>query len=84
MKAKEIRDKSEQELQDKIVELRKNLIKEYAQVATGTQLKNPGQIKKMNRTIARIYTILGEKKESKLSEEKQEVKKTSVKKSEEK
>lgn len=62
MKAKEIRDKSEEELKKHIVELRKNLIKEYAQVATGTQLKSPGQISKMNRTIARINTILQQKK----------------------
>ncbi len=70
MKAKEIRDKNEEELQQKIVELKKDLIKEYAQVATGTQLKSPGQIKQMNKTIARIHTILHEKKNEKKEEPK--------------
>ena len=70
MKAKEIRDKNEEELQQKIVELKKDLIKEYAQVATGTQLKSPGQIKNMNKTIARIHTILHEKNKEKKEEPK--------------
>jgi large subunit ribosomal protein L29 len=70
MRAKEIRDKSEEELQQKIIELKKDLIKEYAQVATGTQLKSPGQIKKMNKTIARIHTIIHEKNKEKKEEPK--------------
>ena len=70
MKAKEIRDKSVEELQQKIIELKKDLIKEYAQAATGTQLKSPGQIKKMNKTVARIHTIIHEKNTQKKEEPK--------------
>lgn len=47
-----------QELRQKMDELRKELVKLYAQVATGTPPKNSGQIRNSKRTIARINTIL--------------------------
>jgi len=61
MKAKELRGLEKAELQQKIVELHKELMKDNAQVATGTIPKNPGKLKLAKKTIARIKTILAEK-----------------------
>ncbi len=61
MKAKELRALTKADLNKKQAELAKGLMKEYAQVATGTIPKNPGRIRKSRKTIARILTILAEK-----------------------
>lgn len=66
MKNKEIKNLPETELNKKIEELRHELIKVNAQVATGTTPKNPGQIKQMKRSIARIKTILKNKVKEKV------------------
>ncbi len=58
MKAKELRQLTKEELQNKINELKKDLMKINTQTATGTAVKESGQIKKIKRTIARILTIL--------------------------
>ena len=52
-------------LNEKIAEMKKELIKLNAQVAIGTAIKNPGQIKKIKKTIARILTISDHKKSEK-------------------
>ncbi len=44
-------------LDGRLVELRKELMKFQSQVASGTIPKNPGRIKAIKKTIARIYTI---------------------------
>lgn len=62
MKAKELRSLSEQDLTAKEAELRKNLLKLYGQVSTGTPPKNPGEIRRSRKTIAQILTIKGERK----------------------
>ena len=61
MKAKEIRATDKNTLNEKILELKKELVKVNAQVATGTALKNPGQVKKIKKTLARILTINNQK-----------------------
>ena len=60
MKAKEIRSVSKEELDKKMIELKKELIKLHAQSATGTPPKNPSQIKEIKKIIARILTVQGE------------------------
>lgn len=45
-----------EELEAKILELRKELMKLNAQVAVGATPKNPMQIKQAKKTIARIKT----------------------------
>ena len=57
MKIKEIKAMGNKELDEKLVDLRKELIKLNAQVSTGTAPKSPGQIKKTKKTIAKILTI---------------------------
>tara|TARA_Y100000310_G_C20552540_1_gene748842 strand:- start:848 stop:1060 length:213 start_codon:yes stop_codon:yes gene_type:complete len=44
-------------LNDKLRELNKELIKINAQIAMGTVPENPGKIKEIRRTIARIKTM---------------------------
>jgi len=61
MKAKELMLMSELELENKLVELRKELMKANSQIAIGTIPKNPGRVKEMKRTIAKILTVRKEK-----------------------
>ena len=48
-------------LENKLIELSKELMKINAQIAMGTIPENPGKIKEMRRTIARIKTIQNQK-----------------------
>jgi len=61
---KEFRGMNEAQLNDKLVELRKELIKQNAQIATGTTPKSPGLVRQSKRNIARIITILNIKKQA--------------------
>jgi len=61
MKVKEIRVMSNEDTNSKLVELKKELMKNRAQVASGTTPKSPGQIKKIRKTIAKILTVTKEK-----------------------
>jgi len=71
MKAKEIRNTEKSAINDKIAELKKELIKLNAQIAIGSAIKNPSQIKKIKKTIARIITVQHENN----TNQKKEVKK---------
>ena len=68
MRSKEIRGMDKNTLNEKILELKKDLIKMNAQVAIGTALKNPGQVRKIKKTIARILTISSGKKIKKVEQ----------------
>ncbi len=58
MKSKELKSKSKEELELQLLELKKELIKLNTQVATGTTLKSPGQVKNIKKNIARLLTQL--------------------------
>jgi len=60
MKVKEIRELSDEELQDKLKELKEELFNLRFQLATG-QLENTMRIKEVRRGIARVKTILRER-----------------------
>lgn len=75
MKIKELRGMDEENLKSKLIELRNELVKINAQVAIGTTPKNPGQVKNIKKTIARIMTIINEKKIEGDKESKKEGKK---------
>ncbi len=60
-KFKEFADMEKEELKAKLGELRKELIKLNAQVATGTTPKSPGQIKQLKKAVARILTAMSRK-----------------------
>ena len=57
MKAKEIKALPADQLAKKKEELEFELVKLNAQVASGTTPKNPGQIRNIKKSIARINTI---------------------------
>jgi len=48
---------NESDLNNKITELKKELMKINSQIAIGTIPKSPGKVKEMKRTIAKILTI---------------------------
>ncbi|MBI2141217.1 50S ribosomal protein L29 [Candidatus Woesearchaeota archaeon] len=58
----DLRALSDEALRAKAAELRKELMKFNAQVAIGTVPKSPGAIRNIKRSIARILTILNERK----------------------
>ena len=66
MKAKELKAINELELENKMIELKKELMKINSQIAIGTVPKSPSKVREMKRTIAKILTIKqkgGSKKE---------------------
>ncbi len=60
MKASEVRDLTVQELENKLVDLKKELFALRFQ-HTVNQLDNPARLKAVKKDIARIRTILTEK-----------------------
>ena len=73
-KINELKGMSKEDLKSRLIELRTEMIKNNAQIATGTNPSSPGQVKQTKKTIAKILTILKEKgpeepKKSKTKEE---------------
>jgi len=62
---RKLKELSEKELNEKLKELRLELSKDKASSEIGT-VKNPGRIKEIRKTIARILTILNERKSKKV------------------
>jgi len=60
MKARELRDKSIQELRNTEQELKEQLFKLRFQKATG-QIDNPVKIRLVRKDIARVQTVLSER-----------------------
>ncbi len=60
MKAADVRAKSDDELKDQLVNLRKEAFNLRFQTASG-QLENTARCRQVGRDIARIKTILGER-----------------------
>lgn len=58
MKTRDLKNMPKTELLAKLNELKKELVKHNAQIATGTTPKSPGQVKQTKKTIAKILTIL--------------------------
>ena len=61
MKAKELRLMNEIDLENKVLELKKELMKINSQIAIGTIPKNPDKVKNIKRTVAKIITIKNQK-----------------------
>ena len=59
MKAEDIRTLSQDEMRQKLTDLRKELFNLRFQHGIG-QLENPRKIKLIQKDIARIFTVLGE------------------------
>jgi large subunit ribosomal protein L29 len=61
VKARDLVNLQKAELEEKIVELKQDLAKEKATIASGTKSENPGKIRKLRRDIARTLTVLNTK-----------------------
>lgn len=61
MKYKELKAMTELDLNGKLAELRKEHMKNSAQRALGASIKNPGKIREVRKTIAKITMLLGQK-----------------------
>ena len=62
MKLSEIRAMNSGSLKESVAELKAELAREKAVVAGGTRPENPGKIKSIRKNIARILTVMNEKK----------------------
>ena len=60
MKARDLRDMTDEELEDALAERRQELFNLRFQSATGA-LENPARIRLAKREIARVLTVLNEK-----------------------
>lgn len=60
MKAKELRDLSTDELEQKLAEFKEELFNLRFQLATG-QLENPMRVKTVRKDIARVKTLMQER-----------------------
>jgi len=61
LNASELRNLSRQELKDKVLELKKTLYELRSQASIG-RVEKPSRFKEIRRDIARVLTILNEKK----------------------
>ncbi len=57
IRKQELQNITEEHIESKILELSKEMMKLQAQRAVGTAIDNPGKIKEIRRTIARLVTI---------------------------
>lgn len=64
LKTKKAREMNEKEIAEKLRELNLELSKERAASEIGT-VKNPGRIRELRKTIARIKTIINERAKQK-------------------
>jgi len=62
IKKSKIREMGDAEMQSKLFEFQKELNSERGMIATGGRTSNPGKIKQLKRSIARILTIVHERK----------------------
>jgi large subunit ribosomal protein L29 len=60
LRSDQIRDMNIDEMKAKLMELRSELARERAVIASGGSLENPGRIRELRHSIARLLTIIKE------------------------
>jgi len=60
LRMEEIRDMDDEERQERVQELRTELIKIRTMIKAGGSVENPGRVKALKKTIARILTVKNE------------------------
>ena len=70
MKKLELKQMSKDQLNEKLVELRKELMRLNSQRSTKTVTENPGRLKLIRRNIARILTFESQKTKQEVNLEK--------------
>ena len=63
-RAKEVHQLSDVELDENIQKLRMELLQKYGKVSAGGAAENPGRIREVRRTIARMLTEQGMRKKA--------------------
>ncbi|NYT18216.1 MAG: 50S ribosomal protein L29 [Methanobacteriales archaeon] len=63
LRSKEIRDMDLEDIQKKLDELRAEYARNISKSAAAGVYENPGKIKELKRTIARVITIMNEIKQ---------------------
>ena len=63
LKAKEIREFNREEKQEKLTELKRELMHERGVAAMGGSTPSPGKIKQIRKAIARLLTVMQEEGE---------------------
>lgn len=70
IKKSELKNLTIEQMKEKIVALRRELIKTNSQIAIGTLPENSGRIKEIKRTVAKLNMIISQKpKESNKTKE---------------
>lgn len=62
IRIKDIRKWTPEELEKKLEEYRSELLEQRALQASGGAIENPGRIREVRKTVARILTVINEKK----------------------
>ena len=60
LKIKQVRELKPEDILKKISELKLELVKELGSVKMGRPVKNPGRIRELKRTVARLETVRNE------------------------
>lgn len=71
-KAKELKNLEKSQLESKLAEAKKELLKLNAKIATKIVPENPGSIKQIKKTIARILTFKKQQKNNKEEKDKKQ------------
>ncbi|MBX7076294.1 MAG: 50S ribosomal protein L29 [Methanobacteriaceae archaeon] len=61
LRSNEIWEMEIEEIQEKLIELKAELNKNVSKGAAAGVIENPGQIRELKRTIARVLTIMSQK-----------------------
>jgi large subunit ribosomal protein L29 len=69
MRMKEIRDLTEEEMDRRLSELRAELFKLRGVSKAGGAVENPGRIREIRKTIARILTVQAERRKGRAGKE---------------
>lgn len=75
LRVKEIRDMSGEDRKKRLSELQTELVRLKTMIKAGGSIENPGRVRLLRKTIARILTIENEPKPVKKEEKKKEKKK---------
>ena len=62
LKKDQLKTMNNEEMNKRLDDMRKEIMKLKAQVSRGTQPEHPGKIRALKRTVARILTIQNQKK----------------------
>lgn len=72
IRAKELKSLEKAQLESKLAEAKKELLKLNAKIATKIVPENPGSIKQIKKTIARILTFKKQQKNNKEEKDKKQ------------